>query len=430
MGIVAIVLFLLSCGYNSIRYEMTDTAYLGGDVWYYQSIAVNLVSGDGYRFGPLHDFADYKFTPVTDPHEQENYHQVKELFLGIDRFDFYGSPGFALFVAGIYSVVGVHPITVKFINLFLVAMAATLLPFISVRVWPRHGFTTGVMVSAYFIFALAPDPSTLLGESLVMFLLASWGLLLTYSETRLSVTRIVMLGVWTAVLILVKSYVLLVIMTTAFIVLKHPSRRTGMAMAALYVTIIAGLILPWSIYATRHSDRVVVISTQFDNLIMDGNNEDSISGGGWSPWWRKENKEDPRYLYNRLADSDMSTLEKVGRFYRENWTKLPELFANKIYSATGRKVSVILILLVFIAYHVVGLRRNRRLRRAGRPGDIHMPAFPLFCFAVWISSALIAFGLLRYTLIFLPFMLITAAYAPLEFRRLRQERRDSLVADE
>ena len=45
-------------------------------------------------------------------------------------------------------------------------------------------------------------------------------------------------------------------------------------------------------------------------------------------------------------------------------------------------------------------------------------------FAVWLSNVLIGFGLLRYTLIFLPFMLITVAYAPLEFRRIRRESRN------
>ena len=49
--IVALALFLLSIGYNSIRYEVADQAYFGGDIWFYQSIAVNLASGEGYRFG-------------------------------------------------------------------------------------------------------------------------------------------------------------------------------------------------------------------------------------------------------------------------------------------------------------------------------------------------------------------------------------------
>lgn len=425
--IVAIALFILSCGYNLLRYEMEDTAILGGDVSYYQSIAVNLVSGDGYRFGAINDFSSYKYglTPYDGSWERMN--NLKASILETDRADFYGSPGYPLFLAGIYSVVGIHPIAAKIVNVFLVAMVAVLLPFMSAQVWRRHGFSTGVLVSLFFIFKTAPNPSHLLGEPLVLFLLATWGMLFTSCGKHASMPRIIALGVLTAVLILVKSYALLVILAALYFAIKIRPRRTGMAMAALYLAVVAGLILPWSIFATRHSDRTVVISTQFDNLIMDGNNEDVIRGGGFSPWWHDG---DPKYLYNRLADTDMTTLEKVGQFYRENWTRLPQMFANKLYSATGRKVHVFLIVIMFVAVHVVGRRRNRRLRRSGQEGDVHLPVFPLFCFVIWLTNTLVGFGLLRYTHIFLPFMLITAAYGPLVFRRIRQERRESLVTDE
>lgn len=423
LGIVAVALFILSCGYNSLRYELTDTAVFGGDTWYYQSIAVNLVHGDGYKLGALHEYDVYRFVP--DPSRDAKYHEwLLGRFQSKNYFDFYGSPGLPLYLAGIYKMVGIHPAVVKYINVVWVALAAALIPLISARLWRRYGLATGTVTGLLFVFFHAPEPNRLLGEPLVMFLLALWGLLFTRFERQFSVLRVVVLGVLTAVLILVKSYALLVFLATAFIAWKHRSRRQGLLLAALYVAVIVVMILPWSLYATGHSDRVVVISTQADNLIMDGNNEDTLHSGGWSALWRKKHAGDPKYLYNRLADSDMSTLQKVGTFYRENWRHVPMMFVHKLHSATGRRVIVMLILGVFVAYHVIGLRRNRRLRREGQEGDMLMPVFPLFMFAVWLSNALIGFGLLRYTLIFLPFMLITVAYAPLEFRRIRREGRD------
>jgi len=422
--IVAHALFLLCIGYNAIRYEVADQAYFGGDIWYYQSIAVNLASGEGFRIGSIKDFSEYKFDMTPDPHREEGYKiQLKENFLAINRHYFHGSPGYPFFLAGVYRVAGIHPIAAKYANIFLVALAAALIPVISARMWRYNGLAPGVFASLFFIFRHAPDPSLLLGEPLIMFLLAAWGVLFTYWEKNFSIVRIVVLGLLTTVLILVKTYPLLVLLAAAFIGLNHPSRRKGLAMAALYVGIVAGLIFPWSVYATRHSDRVVLVSTQFDSLVMDGNNEDVISGGGYQPQWRKTG--DPKYLYNRLAGSDMSSVQKVRQFYRENWTQMPRMFANKIYSATGRKVNVILILLLFVAYYVVGLRRNRNLRRKGKVGDVYLPPFPFFCFAVMLTNTLVGFGLLRYTKIFLPFMLIVSAYAPLLFWEIRQERRNS-----
>lgn len=421
--IVALALFLLCIGYNSLRYDMTDQAYFGGDVWYYQSIAVNLASGEGYRFGAIHDFSEYKFDMTPDLGREEPIKAgLKETFLAINRPDFYGSPGYPFFLAGVYRVAGNHPIAAKYANIFLIALAAALIPVISARMWRNHGLAIGAIAGLMFIFKHAPDPSYLLGEPLIMFLLAVWGTLFTYWEKNFSVVRIVALGLLTTVLILVKTYPLLILLTAAFIGLNHPSRRKGLAMAVLFVGVAAGMILPWSVYATRHSDQVVVISTQFESLVLDGNNEDVINGGGVSPQWRRTG--DPKYLFNQLADSDLSPMQKVGRFYRENWTQMPKMFANKIYSATGRKVNVILILLLFVAYYVVGLRRNRNLSRIGKVGDVYLPPFPFFCFAVWLSNTLVGFGLLRYTLIFLPFMLIPAAYAPLLFWQIRQERRE------
>ena len=422
--IVALALFLLSIGYNSIRYEVADQAYFGGDIWFYQSIAVNLASGEGYRFGGVQDFSEYKFDMTPDPHREEGYKvRLKETFLATDLHSFHGSPGYPVFLAGVYRVAGIHPIAAKYANILLVALAAALIPVISARMWRYNGLAPGVFASLFFIFRHGPDPSYLLGEPLIMFLLAVWGVLFTYWEKNFSIVRIVVLALLTTVLILVKTYPLLVLLTAAFIGLNHPSRRKGLALAALYVGIVAGLISPWSVYATRHSDRVVLVSTQFDSLVLDGNNEDVISGGGYQPQWR--NTGDPKYLYNRLAGSDMSSMQKVRQFYRENWTQMPRMFANKIYSATGRKVNVILILLLFVAYYVVGLRRNRNLRRIGKVGDVYLPPFPFFCFAVMLTNTLVGFGLLRYTLIFLPFMLIPAAYAPLLFWEIRQERRNS-----
>jgi hypothetical protein len=419
---VALALFLMSLGYNFLRYEMTDTAFFGGDTWYYQSIAVNVASGEGYRFGSVLDFNEYKFDMTPDEALGLDYKEnLKKKYLATNLASFYGSPGYPLFLAGIYRLTGIHPIAAKFANVLLVAITAALLPVISARMFRNYGLVTGVIVSLFFIFKHAPDPSNLLGEPLIMFLMAAWGTLFTYSEEHLSLARIVALGLLTPVLILVKTYPLLVILAAVFIGLKYPSRRKGWVMAALYFGLVAVLILPWSVYATRHSDRVVVISTQFDALILDGNNEDVITSGGYQPQWR--NTGDPKYLFNRLADSDLSAMQKVGRFYRENWMHLPQMFANKIYSATGRKVNVILGLLLFVAYYVMGRRRHRDLRREGKPVDVPLPAFPLFCFAVMLMNSLIGFGLLRYTLIFLPFMLLASAQAPLLFWKMRQERR-------
>jgi len=322
-------------------------------------------------------------------------------------------------MAGIYNAVGVRPVVVKYTNLLLVALTAGLIPVISLRTWRRYGLATGTIASLYFVYYLAPDPSELLGEPLIMFLLACWGILFAYAERRISVTRIVVLGVWTAVLILVKSYALLVFLTAAFIVLRHQSRRTGLALGALYISIVAGLILPWSIYATLHSDRVVIISTQFDNLVMDGNNEDAIATGKWSPAWRKQNKGDPKYIYNRLSDRDLTAIEKVGRFYYDNWGQLPGFFIRKIQASIGKEAGVTWIMWIFITFYLIGLGNNYRMRRTGKPGNIQLPGFPVFCFVIWFTNTVIAFGLPRYTAIFVPFMLISVVHAPLELWKLR-----------
>jgi hypothetical protein len=236
----------------------------------------------------------------------------------------------------------------------------------------------------------------------------------------MSPARVLALGLCTGVLVLVKSYALLVLLAAAFVAWK---RR--FALAGLYLVTVVAVVLPWSVYATRHGDRVVVISTQLDNILLDGNNEDAIRTGTFAPGWRKWNAGDPRYLYNRIAEDDLSAVAKVGLFYRDHWTRVPELFARKLVAAVGGSAVVAVTLALFVLYCAVAPVRIRRRGRAGPAGEDRIPLFPIMCAAVWLSNTLVAFGLLRYTLVFLPFMAIVAARAPVLAWREWKERREA-----
>ena len=87
---------------SALRYE--DTVKYRYDDLTYQYLAVNIARGHGYQIGPVTDIADYRFTNV-DPTRLEGREEARP------HYKFGRTPGYPAFVAMIYWVVGVHPVS-------------------------------------------------------------------------------------------------------------------------------------------------------------------------------------------------------------------------------------------------------------------------------------------------------------------------------
>ena len=139
---------LLFCGafaylYFTHRSELTDTvAFVKGDEWSYQMLAVNLLYDHGFQDRLLEPFETYKFDLRGRKINDLGYHWLngkrtsfRELFLKSPHYSFWRTPGYPFFLAVIYRIFGVHPVIAKVIQMMLLASVTVIITWISVHYW-------------------------------------------------------------------------------------------------------------------------------------------------------------------------------------------------------------------------------------------------------------------------------------------------------
>ena len=207
-----LIIFLITFFYLFWKYQsrLIDTAIFGGDEWEYQSLGVNLAFGHGYQEGRLEEFPAYKFNtsenlflyhdPLTGAHLT-----YKDYFNQGGVYSFYRTPGYPVFLALIYKIFGVHPLYVKITQIFLLAVCAAFLPLIGQLLWGAVGFGSGIVSAVLFVLFYSPAPAQIMTEPLIVFVLFVWALLFIYWEKQASFFRTFLLGIFSAVIVLVKG---------------------------------------------------------------------------------------------------------------------------------------------------------------------------------------------------------------------------------
>jgi hypothetical protein len=399
--ILGALIFSCSLYYLLNRYPMSDTASLGGDINEYQSISVNLIHGHGYKYGCIEDLSVYRF--------DIRGRSLAEIgsFVSAQRYSFYRTPGYPLFLAAIYKLVGIRPTVVKHTQAAMVAFVAALIPILSFLLWSRTGLLSGVLSSIVFLKLYSPRPDVLMSECLIVLCLTLWAFHSVYWSRRPTLRSTALIGVTSALLLLVKGVNLFIpFLFTVYMVYRLRESQTLKKIVAhllLFYTAFTLTILPWSLYATAKSGSLVILSTQHKNVLLDGNNEDVIDLGSWQPAWRKEKKDDQRYLYNRL-DGGRSTLEMLLIFLWENLRLLPRLFASKLIVAFHPPLTVLSIVMMAAYYLILFFRR--------RTAEHSPPIFPLIFFMNILLITLVLFGDLRFVGVFMFAIVLPACYLP------------------
>lgn len=107
-----------------------------------------------------------------------------------------------------------------------------------------------------------------------------------------------------------------------------------------------------------------------------------------------------KYSHNRLEGSGYPAIAKVLIFMRQNTSKLPKLFKNKIV-AGFRGESVYVSVLGMLLYYFISIFRREKV-----------PVFPMLFFLTLLLLILITFGYYRHVTVFMYFILVPASYLP------------------
>lgn len=430
LSIVCILVFFLSCLYlfEKHRYKLSDTALFGSDTWQYQSLGVNLCLGHGYKAGGIEKFDTYKFyatkelrdapyyplAPKANISSKENFTMYSYFVKGGEYF-FFRTPGYPFFLAAVYRLFGIHPYVVEIIQIILLAFCASLMPIIGMYYWSRLGIYSGLFSSFIFI-RYSPDPSEIMSEPLFILCLFILAIIIMLWENKPSNLRTFLLGIMSAVSLLVKGIAtflpLLLLMHINF-----ASNKPGVKLKLSLIFMLGFFfcILPWSTYATKKSGRFIFLATQVESLLLDSNNEDTLkTTHDAAPGWRKWNRDDSKYLYNRLKNTNYSYIKKTFIYLSQNKKDIPLLLKHKLKRGFFVKWRIPLVITGMFLYYLTSIFTINSKFSIGEK----IPIFPILYFLNIFLMTLIFFGLDRYTLPFIIFSILPATYILFKISKL------------
>jgi len=390
-------------------YVINNDIY-GTDAIDYQLMAVNFVNGHGLTSHFIEDYPHYKIgvgkTTLLDTFRPTGFF-VEKFLLKMDLHVWH-PPGYPLFMAFIYKFVGISPFYIKFIQVILLALAASFMPLIGFLYWGELGVVSGMVASLVFINFCSPDPTLIRAEVLDVFLFSVWILLFTVWELMPRTIVTALLGIILGMTLLVKgTCVFIAFFFPIYLFFKLKNSSMAIKHALVFVFCVGVMVFPWSIYASIKTHEPVLLCTQTMPDLLAGNNERSIQTGQWTPDAQMKN---PNFLYSKLKAKKCSDFKMLMVFFRQNYRHIPQLMTNKLRIAFPRGTSSVICSMLF--YYAASFYFKRM-----NIDQALVPVFPLMFFINILLITLISYG--RYIIV-VPFIypiLMPGVYLPFYLAR-------------
>ena len=419
VGYLCVAIFFFALIDLLSKYEINDFVHFGpdGDTHEYQCLAVNLVSGHGYKVGWIEDFSRYKFT--GSPGDISLYKETEAFDYYCNRFikpqySFYRTPGYPFFLALVYKIFGIYPKMVKIVQVVLFALVVALMPLLGGLYWKKAGVVSGAITSFLLLRYFCPEPNLMLPEPLTMFSLVVWAFGMTVWERRPTATRTFLMGLASGLILFLRgSNAFVVLFFFLYLLFKIRSASRKVKAGALFIIGCGIILLPWSVYASTHSGKFILLSDQLEDVLLVGNNEVTVMHGGFSNNWLSNSS----CFYYKLKDTDYSAPYKTFLFLSENRRSIPQLFRNKIRNLFSLRKVFVSIAGMFLYYYIHIIKIF--FRRASRRTELHYgcqlekaPLFPLIYFLALFLNSMISISHFRYTVVFVFAFILPAAYMP------------------
>lgn len=321
------------------RIQFDNEVIFSGDVWEYQSMAVNFVKGRGLMKtgGIIGDYHQgYKFRKEIDKVYEPTLELFEKTGKAGGKYNFYRTPGYTIFMGTIYKFFGISPEIVKKIQLLLIIAIAAFLPFVGFNYWKKSGFIAGFMGGIVYLNQYARNmlgdsgityPNHIMSETLLAFTLFLLVMVFIFWERQKNPTRTFILGLMIGLTLLVKGtnvfIPLIVFIYLWYLIIKKTVSKLNLAMFILGVVI---TVLPWSYYASKISGRTIILSTQTTVALLDNNNE-YADDGSWHPEGYSYNQD---AFYNQPEIKPLSLPAKLMAFYVAYPQMFPNIFLAKI----------------------------------------------------------------------------------------------------
>lgn len=304
-----LVLLLAAAFILRIAMIVTFKTYAHPFVWEYETIANNLLSGEGYSFRYLNT-----------------------------TYWSSGTPLFAVLCAGIYAVTNHSYLAVLVVqSLFSIALALTIFSIGKMVFSESVGLLAAALVAFHPGFVYY-DVFNLLPLSIDSFLIAVIALLLLKYRERQHVKTMLLLGAVIGIAVLsrgISGVLLLLVLTYLFSFARRLSLKQRLKFAGCVVAAAFLVLSPWLIRNYVVHKQFVFISTSTGELFWRGNNKHATG--------TLSDKDKTKILNLWPTDfkdrvSSMSELEQkkffeteAWRFIRENPAEATRLYLKKIY---------------------------------------------------------------------------------------------------
>ena len=310
-----------------------------GDDWNYQTLAVNLLYGLGYRNDYILPLETYHLD-LTTPKGVElrnRYADQGSIHYDADA-NFYRAPGYPLLLSLSYRVSGNSTRNARYGTVILIFGVAILLTLMG-GIWAgwRGILAAGTIGLLYMFpsFMRGSDLNRLLTEVPTTFWITLFAFFFVlHQKTRRS-----------GYLLLAAVALACAIFTRAVLFIAFPplilfclATKVRLRLIALFSTLIILPIVVWSLYASTTAHKVIVFTTQgeiafpqFNNVdVLDGVGPQHLYQGGWNPG--RVLNADGTWIsdYHNAAQPGENGWLKGLAFWRDNFLQLPRLFFLKL----------------------------------------------------------------------------------------------------
>ncbi|MDD3876492.1 MAG: hypothetical protein PHT69_07705 [Bacteroidales bacterium] len=279
--LILCILYFLFYVFHVNLTNRIDVHY-GSDEWDYQTIAVNFAKGHGFHIsGNYENPETYKFG-----HIDKNVFDKQELLKGIPNI--HRPPLYPLLIGIIYKISGINPVVIVLLQLFLLCLLASLLPFISLRFFGKNGFWIGILSGFLFmIYAHKMANIFLPGQVVTLFLVTMYVYVFQgFLKTR-SFKYLILASTLLSVSLLFHASMILVLgFMGTFLFIGIVKERDLKALYQLLAFVIINLLilLPWHLYAfgvlaDLKKESVIVLNTITDISLDKEKKAEIISTG-------------------------------------------------------------------------------------------------------------------------------------------------------
>lgn len=333
--ITVAAIFLVSTAWALRTQVIPAAAYMGGDTWEYQSMAVNFAHGHGLKVGAILPYSAYEFESDIRERYLPTFDRFVETGRGGGEYWFYRTPAYPFLLGLLYKAVGVRPDIALLVQLLVFIGIGSAVPVLGEMLLGTRGFVAGIPAGALVSIGLAPEALLIMTETLVattlLLVVCAW-ILVQRRDDTLSGTAF---GLTLALAIMAKGSLLFIPpMFLAYMAIR--AARSGAYRTATVVAAFVAFVVPlaaYSAWASARAGRPIVITTQGRDILLDAHNERAVLSGLWSPQWKK----DPASAHSAAlrADPDRGSVALVAGFYLDRPARLAEGIISKLAALDG-----------------------------------------------------------------------------------------------